>query len=109
MSKRILVDFEDGVAVVFFQVKGKTHTMAFNNRYDFWAFLEKAPKEMDARVESDNARKKVRNLAAERNISLVEAARIFSEMHPNEAKFIAHIGQSSVKSKSNFDITSIEF
>jgi hypothetical protein len=113
MSK-FLLDFQDGVAVLFFELGGKTYTSATSSRYDLWDFLEKAPKTIQAKALAAEARQKARDIAFEQNIPLQEASAVLAAMSKGDVKYIADLtkkfnSNSNPGLSPNFDPRDLEF
>lgn len=112
MTKKLLLDFDNDICVVFFEHQGRTYTSAFNNKHDLWAFLQKAPAAIRAGLAASAARAKVRALASTQRIAANEACQVLSEMKEHDVKFLSSLGQKSygpAQGPSKFDPTKLEF
>lgn len=108
MTKRILLDFADSIAVCFYEVKGEVFTSAFDNKHDLWDFLCEIPAAAEARAASHKARAKAHEIAMEQSLALAEAALVLSEMPSSDVKFLANLHKKS-GARPIFDASKVEF
>ena len=109
MSKRLLIDFSNDIAVVFFEHKGQTYTSAFNNKHDLWAFLQQAPKAIAASVASANARRSMHTVVSERRLALDEASRVLASMPNSQVKFMSGLDKRRAQAPINFNPEELDF
>lgn len=108
MTKKLLLDFENDICVVFFEHKGRTYTSAFSNKHDLWAFLQQAPTAIRASLEASTARAQYNALKSTNRVDSNEAARLLSALPQHEVKFISQLGVQ-VRPANNFDPSKLKF
>ena len=116
MSKRFLIDFEDDLAVVYFQVGARVYTITYMNKFDLWDFFQKSPAVVAAKIEANEIRERIRAIAFEQKISIHEASIILARMDPRAVTYITKVGQIGRKTSAlsfaqdpNFNISNVEF